>query len=214
MDDRIKIIEYLPSFVASYSEIDEIMDDNQQELDPLWLIHKQTLDNNFVQDSDDYGASRYEKILRLTRNPIHSLDDRKFIILLNMNKELPYTIRTLRKTLTSILGDENAYILTVKHNEYALWLVLRIEYQSKFEEIKKMLHQVIPANLGLSSRLLMEAEPAHIYTVMHHTIATRITIAPYLLHDIDTTATAAAYAYTKCGMHITIYAKEEENASK
>lgn len=208
MDNRIQIVDYLPSFVASYKEIKAIMDDNQQELDLLWVIHKQTLDNNFVLSADEKGVMRYEKLLKILKNPNHSLDERKFAILLAMNKELPYTIRMIRKMLTNILGDENAYDLMVNNNEYVLMLVLKIEHREKLAEIVSTLRDIVPANLGIGKKLFMQTKPAPIYTAMHHTVATRISIAPYLPHDLVAPPSAASTgAFVKTGMRITIEPK-------
>lgn len=49
---------------------------------------------------------------------------------------------------------------------------------------------------------------APIYTAMHHTVATRISIAPYLPHDLVTPPSAVSTgAFVKTGMRITIEPK-------
>lgn len=204
MDNRIKLIEYLPQYVANYKEIKEIMNDEQNEVDDLWTLHNQVLNNNFVSYADEFGIVRYEEMLSILKKPNQSLDDRKFIILLNMNKESPYTIRTVQTMLSSMLGSKKDFKFTVNNADYNATLELDTKHQDKFIDIIKMLRDIIPANLGFISRMFFKSQPSTLYLATHTTMATRITIGPYLPPPVEVETNMQIGAYARIGQTIII----------
>ena len=117
------LINYLPEFLRDIREYKAILTDGvEPEIVNLYQAIENALNNQFIQDADEYGVSRWEKILGITYKSDYTLDERKFAILTKINEHLPYTTKSMEKRLESLCGKDN-YSVKPSDNDGRRWLV-------------------------------------------------------------------------------------------
>lgn len=141
-----KLIDYLPPFIQEYKEIKAIMDAEQDICEKGWSDTENILADQFVQDATENGISRYEKILGITSKPTYTLEERRFDILTKMNEQLPYTMESVEKALTSLCG-EDGYTVQLDPSEYKLHVKLDLSNENNFNAVCEMLDNIVPANI-------------------------------------------------------------------
>lgn len=150
-----KIIDYYPDILKPYREIMGIADGDQWLFSRLWDAADQAFDDQFVTIAGEYGISRWEKILNIYPGAKESLEDRRFRILSRLNEKLPFTIRMLRSQLDELCGEGNAY---AQLEDYFLYVGIRDKSSSAISDIQEMLLRVVPVNLVISMRAVVQSE--------------------------------------------------------
>lgn len=148
-----QLIDYLPPFVQNYDEIKRIMNSEQVEVESAWTSANNVMNDQFVTRATENGAKRWESILNITPKATYTLEERKFNILTRLNEQLPYTMETLKNSLSSLCG-ENGYTLILNHNNYELSIKLALTNQNNFETVTNLLSKVVPANMITSVDLM------------------------------------------------------------
>lgn len=151
-NDRL-LIKYLPPFMQEYIEIQAIMNTEQLDIDALWTAIKNAFDDQYIMDATEYGVMRWESMLKISPKPTETLDERKFRILAYLNRKLPYTMTRLKELLTVLCGVDG-FIIDLRAEHYYINIKLGVGNHNKFEEVKKLLNTVLPANLTQEVTLL------------------------------------------------------------
>ena len=139
-----KLIDYLPPFMQKYREIAVLMDAEQPEVDRLWTAVENALADQFVMDATENGIARWEKVLDIFPKGTDTLDERKFRVIAMLNKDLPYTLKSLTQTLNNLCGADG-YSIDV--GEYKIEVKLAVANRSNYDEVEKILNIMIPANM-------------------------------------------------------------------
>ena len=148
-----KLIDYLPAYMQEYEEIEKLTDVEQSEVDRLWIAVENALADQFVMDATEYGVSRWESVLNVSPKATDTLDERKFRILTLLNRQLPYTLRSMEQVLTQLCGADG-YNVDLKANDYHIEVKLAVGNHSNYDEVEKMLTAMIPANLTRAIKLM------------------------------------------------------------
>lgn len=146
MPTNRKLIEYLPPYMQEYLEMQKIMEAQQYKVDLLWTAAENALADQFILDATAYGVSRWESMLDISPKDTDTLDERKFRILTRLNQELPYTLRKLERTLTSLCGADG-FVIDLQPNQYSISVKLGLENESNYAEVEKIMRKMIPANM-------------------------------------------------------------------
>lgn len=150
--DRL-LIDYLPESSAKISEMAAIMRAEQAEIESAWSGSEQYLENAFIQSEDRKTASRWEKMLKLTSKDTDELDVRNLRILAAIQEKIPYTHRTLRKSLIALLKNEKDFSLVVDSDRYLVDIVVALSSKELKDEVEALAERVIPLNMRLVVRL-------------------------------------------------------------
>ena len=103
MDRRM--LEYLPRILRDVWEVLAYTDGQQWAFDQAWLSAERVMANQFILDADDYGLSRWERMLKIIPKADDTLEIRRNRILLRLREKLPFTLRMLRKQLKLLCGN-------------------------------------------------------------------------------------------------------------
>lgn len=141
-----KLIHYLPPFMQEYTEMQKVMESEQPEIDLLWIATEGVFADQFIQDATENGVSRWESMLGVSPKGTDTLDERKFRILSKLNQELPYTMRKLEQVLTTLCGSDG-YSIKLNAAEYEIEIELGLANHNNYDEVKRTLKAMIPANL-------------------------------------------------------------------
>lgn len=148
----VDILGYLPPILLEIKELKVIAGVENPILESLWQIIEDTLNNQFIITANEVGISRYEKMLGLQVSDSDTLETRIFRVLARYQEQAPYTYRTLRQVLDSLLGAGN-YTMERKVNEK--WLTVKIELtvRRQFEVVTETLERMVPQNMILRVEL-------------------------------------------------------------
>ena len=152
-DHEPKVERYYPDVVAPAKELKKLAAVENPEFQILWDQAWEWMKNTFVYDFSEDGCQRWEKMLDITPDPGESFDDRRAAILARIQDSRPYTERTLKQYVDTILNTDEKVETKVIPNDYEV----RISTTSKISKrIPRMLTQVrnyIPANLTLKGKI-------------------------------------------------------------
>ncbi len=149
------LIDYLPEFVREYEEIKRIMNTEQKEVDLLNSELNQIIENQFILFCDEFGISRFEKILDIIPDESDTLASRISRVYIRWNDDIPYTIHSLRRKLISLCGKNN---FRLDINNYNLDLEVYLPLFGQVQELESMILRMIPCNLVVSSKNKIKCE--------------------------------------------------------
>ena len=144
--DRQKLIEYLPTFMQQFIEMQQIMKANDAELDRLYERVEKTLDNAFIEDCNAEGIAKFEKQLHIIPNAQEDLETRKARVMLRWNESVPYTIRVLYKQLNALCGV-NDYEIEADLQHYMIAITSHLKTSGQIEELERMCKKILPENM-------------------------------------------------------------------
>lgn len=154
-----KLIEYLPEFLREFREMKFLTDKEQVQAERLWKTLESIWQNQFIETLGEEGCRRWEGILKIHHRGYRSLKERRDTILSKMAEQRPFTIRTLRRTLTALCGEDGFDIMLIPE-EYFLQVRVRVAAETTDRDAKGLLRavddyveRVKPCNLTYDSSL-------------------------------------------------------------
>lgn len=141
--DRKKLIDYLPPTMQNFTEIKQITKIEQTEVNSLDFEIGRVLDNAFIEDCDEYGIKKYEKLVGVTPTPQDTLESRKSRVLIRWNDFIPYSYRVLIRKL-NIFCDVNNYDISGDLKNYELFISTHLSIVGQTTELEKMLDKMLP----------------------------------------------------------------------
>ena len=150
MEHIVKLIEYLPQFMADRKEMQVITTSEDPEFTLFWAVLKRVINNQFITTCDEQGISKFEKMLKLYPYESDTLEMRIARVLVEWNAQLPYTMRSLKQMLDVLCGAGN-YRVKLRNNEYVLEIDTFFYDSKMLTQLNKLLLKVLPANLAYES---------------------------------------------------------------
>ena len=141
--DRKKLIDYLPPIMQNFTEIKQITKVEQTEVNSLDFEIGRVLDNAFIEDCDEYGIKKYEKLVGVTPTAQDTLESRKSRVLIHWNDFIPYSYRVLIRKLNIFCGVNN-YDISGDLKNYELFISTHLSIVGQATELEKMLDKMLP----------------------------------------------------------------------
>jgi hypothetical protein len=142
----VDLVSYLPPFMADYKEIRETLKAEDPEFRLIWDASQSVLYNEFIMTADEYGISRYEKMLDLYPAKEDTLESRRAKVLIRWTASLPYTDRMFLEKLIAICGENN-FVLTKQYDRYRIEVEVSLDLFGQLEELEKVVGIMIPCNM-------------------------------------------------------------------
>ena len=133
--ERKKLLEYLPPFMQSFGELQEIMRVEDKWMDKLLAGIQKIYDNAFIEDCDEYGIRKYESLLGILPEPQDKLEVRKR--------------RVMVRQLNILCGVNNYDIDSDLENYRISFSIYGTEEVSK---IQRALDRILPQNIWYEVR--------------------------------------------------------------
>jgi len=154
-----KLIDYLPYVVQDFKEFQGITNGEQPEFNLVWNTYEQVFGNQFIDTMENYGLSRWEKMLKITPKGTDTLETRRARIKTRLNNFVPYPIRVFAQTLTAIANGE-PFTLTMEPGSYLLEIVTEWSASGQVEGLEYLIENILPCNIAISAanKLLCTAE--------------------------------------------------------
>ena len=91
----VELTMYLPDFMKVYQEPMTALEAENPEFHIVWSAADRVFRNRFIATADEYGISRFEKLLQIYPDSRDDLETRRIRVLNRWFNAIPYTIRTL-----------------------------------------------------------------------------------------------------------------------
>ena len=148
-----KLIDYLPGIMQELEEFQQIMSAEQKQMDDLWKVIYELLDEAFVDTAKDSGLRRWETILNLIPLDTDTPEVRRMRIRAKILEASPYTWNSFHQMLSSLCGADG-YKMELKNDEYTLVIKVALKSKKLKNEVATMAERVVPANLILEVDLM------------------------------------------------------------
>lgn len=148
--ERKKLIEYLPEFMQTFTEMKEIMRAEDEEITAIDENLQKILDNAFIEDCDEYGIRKYETLLGIMASTEDTLESRKSKVLIRWNSNVPYTYRILIRKLNVICGV-NQYTISGSPEDYQICFETSLGMFGEVKELERLFERVLPENIYYES---------------------------------------------------------------
>ena len=152
MADRL-LIDYLPNAFKDIKEFQAIFNAEQPEIDALWQEKDKIVENAFIDSMDESAILRWEEKLGIFPKDTESLEDRRFRIKSIAQARLPYTQRSLRRSLINLVGYGN-FTLSIDSDTYTAHITVALGARGLLSDVKSLAEKMVPLNMILNVELL------------------------------------------------------------
>lgn len=178
---EVDLVSYLPLFLAEYKEINAALTAENPEFLLIWDGADRVLRNEFIATADEYGISRFEKMLGILPSKRDTLEKRRLKVQSRWFTALPYTWRMLIKKLSVLCGGREFRVYMPEKESYEIRVDIPIEPESEYllQETQQMLEQFLPANLWyLVTGIVYRRKEAKILVGAIRTVSIKIKAEP------------------------------------
>lgn len=147
---EVDLISYLPSYLTEYQELTHTLAAENPEFELVWKAADQVLKNEFIATADEYGISRFEKMLHIFPSKEDSLESRRERVQSRWLDAVPYTMRMLLKRLISLCGETDFQLTGNFEQGYTLILETSLKEFGKVAELEKIIASMLPCNITTS----------------------------------------------------------------
>lgn len=152
MKRDVDLVSYLPPFLQEYDTYRATLDAENPEFKIVWDAGNRVLYNAFIETADEYGISRFEKLLKIYPSKEDTLESRRLRVQIRWFDELPYTMITLLEKLIMLCGKDN---FTLEHNfstGYTLTFSTCLTMPGQVDELDNIFRIMLPCNIIVHSR--------------------------------------------------------------
>lgn len=146
----VKLIDYLPSFIQEYREIQKIMEIENPEIQEAENETEIIMNNQFIQTCNLKGIAKFESLMGITPLESDTLESRISRVLMRWNETSCYTFKVLIMKLNALCGINN-YEIIRNINEYTMKIITHLELSGQTDELDYLLSYMIPANIVITS---------------------------------------------------------------
>lgn len=157
MMKEVDLVSYLPPFLAEFKEISVALEAENPEFVLVWNAADRVLYNEFIATADEYGISRFEKILNILPSREDTLESRRARVQARWFSTIPYTMKTFFARLVALCGDSD-FTVTKKYNIYQLEILTDLELFGQVEELDHMIDTMIPCNMITDARNIIPCD--------------------------------------------------------
>ncbi len=151
MTKEIDLVGYLPPFLAEYSEMKETLKAEEPEFKLLWDGTDKILKNEFIETADEYGISRFEKLLDILPFDGENLEARRSTVRTRWFKALPYTLRQFINKLVTLCGG-NDFTVVKNFDFYEIKVITNLEMFGNVNDLKHLFDTMLPCNMTIDSK--------------------------------------------------------------
>ena len=149
---EVDLVSYLPPFMQSYKEPVATLEAENPEFSLMWSATDRCLRNRFISTADEYGISRFEKMLKIYPTADDTLESRRSRVQSKWFNTIPYTWKVLLQKLLVLCGDSDFEVTGDFKTGYTLYIDTDLELYGQVEELENIINTMIPENLVVVSK--------------------------------------------------------------
>lgn len=147
---EVRLVPYLPPPIAEFKEISTTLEAEEPEFALVWKAADQVLQNEFIETADEYGLSRFEKMLGVLPSIEDTLESRRARVRARWFAALPFTVKSLAAKLASICG-ENGFSIVKGFGSYQITIKTGLKLFGEVEEVERLLDAMVPCNMVVNT---------------------------------------------------------------
>ena len=148
---EVDLVSYLPPYLQQYNqETVAALEAENPEFRLIWEASDRVLYNEFIATADEYGISRFEKILNILPSKEDTLESRRARVQSRWFTEIPYTLKALISKLIALCGDSN-FEITKDFLYYKIGIEANLELFGQVEELEHIIETMLPCNMVVDS---------------------------------------------------------------
>lgn len=148
---NVDLVGYLPPYLAKYEDISQTLSAEEPEFVLLWNAAEQVLKNEFISTADEYGISRFEKLLGIFPSSEDTLESRRSKVQTRWISTTPYTMRAFLQKLIALCGKSN-FRVTKYYMEYLVDVEISVTLYGQVLELEKLIDMMFPCNIVIRTR--------------------------------------------------------------
>lgn len=149
---EVDLVSYLPPFMQSYKEPVAALEAENPEFSLMWSATDRCLRNRFISTADEYGISRFEKMLKIYPTADDTIESRRSRVQSKWFNTIPYTWKVLLQKLLVLCGDSDFEVTGDFKTGYTLYIDTDLELYGQVEELENIINTMIPENLVVVSK--------------------------------------------------------------
>lgn len=148
---QVDLVSYLPPYLQIYKEQVAALEAENPEFILIWDAVDHCLYNHFISTADEYGISRYEKIMGIIPDEHDNLESRRSRVQVNWVNLLPYTMKTFLQKLNVLCGANHYIVSGSFTEEYLLTIITYLENLGQVDELNELFNEILPCNIVVDS---------------------------------------------------------------
>lgn len=148
---EVDLVSYLPPFLAEFKENTVALEAQNPEFRLVWEGTDRVLKNEFIATADEYGISRFEKLLHIFPSTEDTLESRRARVQIRWFSSIPYTWRVFVERLIAICGENNFTLTAHFIDGYLVELEVNLELYGQIEELEHLIDTMFPANITFTA---------------------------------------------------------------
>ena len=146
MTKTVDLVSYLPPFMADFKEISVTLEAENPEFVLVWKAADRVLQNEFIESADEYGISRFEKILNILPSTEDTLESRRARVQARWFNTIPYTMKAFLAKLEALCSDSD-FTVTKEYDKYTVRILTNLELFGQVEELEHIIDGMMPCNM-------------------------------------------------------------------
>lgn len=147
---NVDLVSYLPPFLTNFKESTAALNAESIEFKIVWDSVNGVLNNEFIATADEYGISRFEKLLKILPSKEDTLVSRRARIQARWFNMVPHTVKAFISKLIALCGN-NDFIISKKFDSYLIEIETALELFGQVEELEHIIENMIPCNIVVVS---------------------------------------------------------------
>ena len=140
---QVDLVSYLPPYLQAYREQVAALAAENPEFLLIWDAVDKVLYNHFICTADEYGISRYEKILGIRPTEDDNLESRRSRVQIQWVNLVPYTMRTFVQKLKVLCGDTSYAVSGNFKETYELSVITDLENVGQVDELNNLFQEIL-----------------------------------------------------------------------
>lgn len=146
---EVDLTSYLPLFMQEYVEPVATLDAENPEFHLVWAATDWVQRNRFVETADEYGISRFEKIIGIVPSEQDTLESRRMRVRNKWLNHTPYTIQILTERLMALCGSDGFSLNYNFEQNYTLKIETGLAAEGLMREINEIINTFVPCNVNV-----------------------------------------------------------------
>lgn len=146
----VDLVSYLPPFLAEFKEDAVTLEAENPEFRLVWEATDRVLKNEFIATADEYGISRFEKLLHIFPSNEDTLKSRRTRVQARWFSTVAYTLKGFIAKLAILCGDSDFTVIK-DYLHYRVEIETSLELFGQIEELEHIINSMIPCNIVIVS---------------------------------------------------------------
>lgn len=142
------VSRYTPKILQNNDTMTSMYEVEGTEIEKIHGSLREVINNLFISTSDINGIQRFEKFYNIKPNALHTLEERRGIVLNKILYRPPFTRQRLSEILENVWGKGN-YVYELLPDEYKLIIDINTNNPIIYLQFSDILRGIIPANIYL-----------------------------------------------------------------